>query len=106
MVRVNARGVGDLKVNSRDDRFSLAIKDQICKASGPWSEMKELVPMLSAVSISIQDPEKGFKAVYIIASDSLVFQDGESQFFYGKIDKKVWREIWDLAAGEADRLKR
>lgn len=40
MVKVNARGVGDLKVNSRDDRFSLAIKDQICKASGPWSEMR------------------------------------------------------------------
>ena len=106
MVRIDARGVGDLKVNSCDDNFSQAMKDQICKASGSWSEMKELVPMLSAMSISIQDPEKGFKTLYIIASDSLVFQDGESRFFYGKIDKKVWREIWDLAAGEADRLKR
>lgn len=103
VVKVSARGAGDLKVRTSDPIFYEALKGELSETSGPWSKMNELVPMLSAVSIIIEDPEKKFKRVFVIASNSLIFQDGESEFFYGRINEKVWQRIWDLAAAESRR---
>ena len=94
---------GPQTVISSSPSFHTQLLSKLKKVEGKWTKRREIVPMLRAAEIDIKRPPDPNKRLIVVAPDIVVFQDGAHQFFYGTIESKVWRQVWDAIEEEAKK---